>query len=465
MKRRKFNLLAGTSLMAMAASNEKATAQSTASNFPTLSKTTLTPMGAERAGNAAGTIPAWTGGMTTVTEGWNPETTLPPDFFADDALLYTVNSSNMAQYASLLSEGVQTLMQKQGFSLQVYPTHRTAAAPQWVYDNISQNAGRATLDPAGPQLGFSGGFGGIPFPVPDTSNPLAAGAQIIWNHTVQWRGTYLSLNAISWAVVRSVPVCSSKVAVSYYFPYYDAQYNVETFQGYLYYESIVSSYPNDQAGESVLLHVSMDPAKQPNITWALQLGLGRVRKAPELNYDTPSGYSNGMADYDEFFGFWGALDEYDWKYIGKQEMLVPYNNNKIVHVSNSVAVGPKFPNPNVVRWELHRVWVVEATLRPGRRNVLAKRRLYVDEDTWAVTLTDAWDANGNIYHHEMEYNLVCPQLPGVVFMNSVVFNLQTGDYAMVGGPSGDPPTNRPYRFDPLPISLFQPQTLAASSTY
>ena len=465
MKRRNFNLLAGTSLAALTASSLKAFAQSTASDFATLSKTTLTPMGAERAGNATGTIPAWTGGMTAVPDGWDPEAALPPDFFASDNLLYTVNASNMTQYAHLLSDGVQNLIQKQGFSVQVYPTHRTAAAPQWVYDNITKNAERATLDPAGGRLGFSGGYGGIPFPVPDIGDPSAAGAQIMWNHITRWSGTYWSYPSSAWVVVSGVPVNSTRANDAFYFPYYDPNGSPDTFNGYIFEQNIQITYPANIAGEIVVAHESANSVQQPSITWELQLGLGRVRKAPELTYDTPSPFHNGVMNFDEFYGFYGALDEYDWKFVGKQEMLIPYNNNKMCHATSAETVGQKSPNPDLVRWELHRVWVVDATLHPGKRNVLARRRFYFDEDTWQVMLVDSWDGNGNIYHHGATYNLICPQLPGVIFLNSAVFNLQTGDYALFGGPSGDLSNNQPVKFAPVAMSEFQPQAMAANATY
>jgi hypothetical protein len=465
MKRRNFNLLAGTSMAALMGPRLKAFAQSVPSDFATLSQTTLTPYGAERAGNAAGTIPAWTGGFTTIQAGWDPDSELPPDFFASDGLLYTVDASNLAQYAHLLSDGVQTLIQKQGFSLQVYPAHRTAAAPQWVYDNIAQNATRAALDPAGGRLGFSGGYGGIPFPIPDTSDPLAAGAQIMWNHTARWQGTYLSNAQGGWVVLDGSSVCSNMSTDCYYYPYYDPKGSVADFNGYIYYFNTTATYPANVAGEVVVVHQSVNPVNPPNITWQLQLGLGRVRKAPELAYDTPSSYSNGLSNFDEIYGFYGALDEYDWKYIGKREMLVPYNNNKVGHTTIEDLIGPKFPNPDIVRWELHRVWVVEATLHPGRRNVLARRRVYVDEDTWQVKIHDGWDGNGNIFHHTMTYNLVYPNLPGVLYMDAIVFNMQTGGYATLGGPHAAAPLNAPFKFDPIPVAVFQPQTMAANSTY
>src|ERR1700722_17699158 len=147
--RRTFGLLAGSSMTALKLG--QANAQTTAD--PTLLTTTLTPFGAERAGNADGSIPAWTGGFTTLPEGWQPGQTMP-DFFADDQSTLTINASNMTSYAGKLSEGTQAMITKYGFSIKVYPTRRTHSMPQDVYDNIAKNIARAKLiDRANPQLG------------------------------------------------------------------------------------------------------------------------------------------------------------------------------------------------------------------------------------------------------------------------------------------------------------------------
>ena len=56
----------------------------------------LTPVGAERAGNADGTIPEWTGGVTTPPAGWEPGQKRI-DLFADDKILFTIDASNVDQ--------------------------------------------------------------------------------------------------------------------------------------------------------------------------------------------------------------------------------------------------------------------------------------------------------------------------------------------------------------------------------
>src|SRR5207253_8265561 len=107
--------------------------------------TTLTPVGAERAGNKDGSIPPWEGGYPA-DASYNSATI--PDLFDKDKPLFTITQQNVAQYADKLTEGTQGLLKKYpSFKVRVYPTRRTAAAPQWVYDNTFKNATRATMDP------------------------------------------------------------------------------------------------------------------------------------------------------------------------------------------------------------------------------------------------------------------------------------------------------------------------------
>jgi hypothetical protein len=472
MKRRRFNLLAGTSLGALSITgsmSQKAMAQSAPD--ASLLKTTLTPIGAERAGNAAGTIPAWTGGMTEIPAGftWDTERELPPDWFASDAMLYEVNASNMSQHASVLTDGVKHMITTYGYTLQVYPTHRTSAMPQWVYDNIALNVTRAQLNPQGGRFGFSGAYGGVPFPIPDTSNPLNGGAMCIWNHEARWCGSYEHIGSAGFVVVNGVVSLAQASHAWFIFPYYQEGGSPETYNGLLYEVGgpggSIQFAPAGSAGQATVAFGSSDSIAHPNITWQVLPGQGRVRKAPQTQYDVPSTYTDGINNFDEIYGFNGAADEYDWKLIGKQEVLIPYNGNKLFNNTSGAAHGPKFLNPDFVRWELHRCWVVEATVHPGRRNVLATRKLYFDEDTWAAVIIDSWDANNNIFRNELTFNGVFPNLPGTIMTNMVVYNLQTTDYVTLQGPWIDPPYNTPWTFEVNPMSYFNPQTMAAGASY
>lgn len=459
MKRRTFNLLAGTSMAAL--TFRRATAQSSVD--PTLLTTTLTPMGAERAGNADGSIPAWTGGYTTIPNGWQPGQSMP-DFFAGEQPILTIDSSNMAAHADRLTDGVMALMTKYGFSIKVYPTHRTASAPQSVYDSIAKNAANAQLDPGGPQHGFKNAFGGVPFPIPDTSNPLNAGAQIIWNHNARWAG--YAYSAVNWAYVvnNGDLVLASKNQIKADYPYYAPSATAANFGGIQYRYSDSVTGPANLVGTASLTYSTTDG---PTIAWELLNGQGRVRKAPEVSFDTPSSYTDGISNFDEYFGFTGALIKYDWKYLTKKEVYIPYNNNGLVLAEAQQAHLAHFLDPNLVRWELHRVWVVEATLHAGQRNVLARRRYYVDEDTWIIAHGDAWDANDNLYHVNTCYNILRPDLPGLILSNNAVTNLQTGDYATITGQWNEKsnPTLTFYNVMPDAQTVFDPQSMAASSQY
>lgn len=178
MKRRNFGVLASSGIAA-AAMPLYAVAQSGAPDISLLS-TTLTPLGAERAGNVDGSIPPWTGGL--VSPPLPSDQPVDVKLFTDEQPLYTVDANNMAQYQSLLTPATKWMMSNWGYSIKVYQTYRTAAAPKYVYDNTALNVTRAQLDPRGGRFGLTGAYGGVPFPIIDTSDPLAGGAQLIWNH-------------------------------------------------------------------------------------------------------------------------------------------------------------------------------------------------------------------------------------------------------------------------------------------
>ena len=92
-------------------------------------------------------------------------------------------------------------------------------------------------------------------------------------------------------------------------------------------------------------------------------------------------------------------------------------------------VTPHTLNPSQVRWELHRVWEIEATLAAGKRHVVPKRKYYIDEDTWQIILFDGWDAKGELWRTNYTLTLLAPDIPAVV--GNMVwggYDLQTGAY-------------------------------------
>ena len=414
-------------------------------------KTTLTPLGAERGANKDGSIPAWDGGLTKAAAGFKAGEPRP-DPFPGEKPLFAINAKNMAQYESRLSDGVKALMKKYpDFHIDVYPTHRTAAAPQWVYDNTFKNATRAKLVDNG--QGTEGAYGGTPFPIPKD------GYEIIQNHRLAWIGTYIQGPARVWLVTADGKRAMASGGVqSTSRPYYDPEGSLEKFDGYYQVMKFVATEPGSKAGEGIVAHENINASK-PRGLWQYLVGQRRVRKAPSVAYDTPDSVTSGIGLFDEAFMLFGPLDKYNLKVVGKRELYIPYNNNRAGLAKVADLVTPGTLNPSLVRWELHRVWEVEATLAEGKRHVVPKRKYYIDEDTWQIILFDGWDAKGDLWRTNFTLTMAAPDIPalvgGVLFG---VYDLQTGAYyvAMAGNELASP-----YKVvAPMARSYFSPEELA-----
>jgi len=384
-------------------------------------KSTLTPLGAEKAGNKDGTIPAWDGGYTKVPAGWkngDPR----PDPFAAEKPLVSISAKNMAQYDAKLSEGTKAMMKRYpSFRIDVYPTHRTHAAPQWVYDNTFKNATTGKLIDNG--YGVEGAYGGIPFPVPKD------GFEIFQNARLAWAGVAQLYPLNTWVVTGSGQrTLSSGGVQSWLWPYYYKD-GRDKFEGLYKMGAFIKSSPSAVAGETILLHEPLTAAT-PRGVWQYLVGQRRVRKAPSVAYDTPDTVTSGTGLFDEAFGSFGPVDRHGYKLVGKQEMYIPYNANRSSLVPVDELVKPNHLNPDHVRWELHRVWVVEADLLPGKRHALPKRRYYLDEDSWGIVLADHWDAQGQLYHMYYQLPYLASDVPAVVTssVNWGIYNLLTGQY-------------------------------------
>lgn len=369
-------------------------------------KSTLTPLGGEKAGNKDGTIPAWTGGYTTPIAG-DKAGGRRGDPFKDEKPLYSISAKNADQHADKLTDGTKAMLKKfADYRIDVYPTHRTAAAPQWVYDNTLKNATRAKLNGDVPE----GAYGGIPFPVPKT------GAEVMWNHILRWRGTswqfqvnQYQLTADGRAVLTTDGVGDQQM------PYYFQDGSPEQFAKSNDYWLIrlINQGPPIRAGEAITGHSNIEAGKSQ--AWVYLTGQRRVRKLPNPCCDTPTAATAGTMSFDEVEVWAGRIDRFDWKLAGKKEMLIPYNGNRLLQPKTDAEVlGKNFLNPDAVRWELHRVWVVDATLRANERHQAPKARYYCDEDTWNCVLGDRWDANGQLWRTLWAQTFVAPDLPGTV---------------------------------------------------
>jgi hypothetical protein len=163
--------------------------------------------------------------------------------------------------------------------------------------------------------------------------------------------------------------------------------------------------PSSVAGEAVLVIDPLDQVKEKRQAWIYNPGQRRVLRAPDISYDQPGIGADGLRTADDYDGYNGSPDRYDWKLIGKKEMFISYNNYRLTGKNLKYAdiVRAGHLNQDLVRYEPHRVWVVEATLKPGKRHIYAKRVFYIDEDSWQIAHTDAYDGHGELWRvHEID---------------------------------------------------------------
>ncbi|HAT29605.1 MAG TPA: DUF1329 domain-containing protein [Janthinobacterium sp.] len=416
-----------------------------------LLKGPLTPLGAERAGNKEGTIPAWEGVYSKSPAGYKPGDARADPFAAEKPLL-SISAKNLDQYSSKLSAGTIALMKKYpAYRIDVYPTHRTGGAPNWVYENTAKNVTRAKTVDAG--YGVEGAYGGIPFPLPKS------GYEAIWNHRLAWIGETAMYATRTWIVTpdgkRSL---ANEAEQTVQRPYYFKDGSLEKMGGTYQYGRLITRAPASKAGEGILAHDGLNSGS-PRALWQYLVGQRRVRRAPSVAYDTPDSVTSGIGLFDEAFMLFGPIDHHELKLVGKKEMYIPYNNNRAAAAKIADLVGPQFLNPDLVRWELHRVWEVEANVAPGKRHVVAKRRYYLDEDTWQIIQVDGYDAQGQIWRSNYTLTLLAPDLPALV--GSVMwgtYNVQTGAY-LLNAASNEMPMQ--YKsIARLPVSYFGPEELA-----
>jgi hypothetical protein len=156
----------------------------------------------------------------------------------------------------------------------------------------------------------------------------------------------------------------------------------------------------------------LDIGQKDRRAWSYLPGQRRVKVAPDLSFDTPNPGTAGATTFDDTFIFNGSMDRFDFKLVGKKEMYVPYNAYEAVYqAKQDDLLKPNHLNPDLVRWELHRVWVVQATLKDGKRHVYGKRTFYLDEDSWSALASDNYDARGQMYRAGFAYMAPSYDLP------------------------------------------------------
>ena len=355
----------------------------------------LTTIGAEKAGNKDGTIPEWTGGLTTLPAGFKPGDSVRPDPFGNEKPRLVITPQNADQYKDKLNAVTLALLKRYPtMRLDVYPTHRPVVYPKKIQDNTLKNAVQAKTAEGG--LSFENALPGYPFPIPKTGN------EAMWNHLMRYNGIATQCKYDAYNIDSSGTATLSTTGVVYQEWPLVAPGNLDKVikpSDVFWMVKVDYVGPARRAGEGLLVWDHVNPLAQPRKAWQYLPGQRRVKLAPDISYDTPNPGVAGSLTYDDAFVFNGAMDRYDFKLVGKKEMFIPYNNYKANYApgSKEKSTTPNFFNPDLMRWELHRVWVVEATLKPGKRHIYSKRVFYLDEDSWVAVLSDEYDARGQLY--------------------------------------------------------------------
>jgi hypothetical protein len=461
---------------ALALISAQALATATAEEASHLGKD-LTPVGAVKAGNADGSIPEWTGpvnfpdelkkfryadleGIRKKLEQLRPQvqphadkalalaeagdfdsakkefdaviTMLPPDLkqkaeIARDQLanatkpLFTITKDNMAKYADHLTDGQKALFEHYPtYKMNIYKPLRTGFYPDAIYAATIKNATSASLTGTDQIKGANLGF---PFPIPKS------GAEVIWNHKLKFRGSGARRYNDQAIVKPDGSYKLTQVIEDVKFKYANLKERAADSNNILafYLQHVIA--PPRVAGQMILVHEASGQGSG-RIAWIFSPGLGRVNRAPDVGYDNPSPGTDGEQFNDQVDVFNGALDRYDWKLLGKKEIYIPYNSYLINApiLKYAQMFKPLHLNQALARYELHRVWIVEANLRAGLRHLFKKRKFYVDEDSWSIAAMEDYDNRDQLWKIQEAHLLTAPFVPTVTGIPEVTYDMQSHRY-------------------------------------
>jgi len=360
----------------------------------------LTPIGAEVAGNADGSIPPWDPEGTPIPAGFVAGSDNYINPYPDEKPLYTIDGSNWKEYAEYLTAGSQALFEKfgaDGFKMHVYPSHRSTTRPDWYYANSIKNATQAELIEDGQKI--INNLPGVPFPVPQS------GLEAIWNHMIRYAEDASIASDVYYVGSNGKPILSTTGSSVSIFPMFK---NPDEVVGEAVWAKLRVNYdaPPRRAGEILLVHEpGADYTKgKGRKAWQYLVGQRRVRLAPAVSFDTPNPAVAGTSTYDDAFIYNGSPERFTWTLVGKQEMIVPAGNYDMVFQTDIMdLLGEKFLNPDKIRWEKRRVWVVDSNLKEGSRHLYSRRTFYLDEDSWAAWSGDMYDGRGQLWRVQFSY--------------------------------------------------------------
>lgn len=386
----------------------------------------LTCVGAEKAGSASG-VPEYVGKWLGVPPGmkYTPHVGQHPvDPYAGEKPLFTISSENLAQYAERLTDGQKAMFAKypKTYRIVVYPGHRDFRYPDSMCTVAKKNALESEMNADG--LGVKAFKGAVAFPIPKSGNEALFNMLLPFRafneHTIRDTANVLSSGSVAFGRAENKSMDHTNKPEDIGKP----------LEGVMAQTLNVIMLPEREKGT---VSVSSEPVNfgvSKRLAWSYDPGTRRVRQVPLFGFDNPMPGTGGKmtTDADRFFN--GSPERYNWKLVGKREVFVPANTFALHAntVKYADLLKPGHANPDLIRYELRRVWVVEGSLKEGFRHLFGKRVLFLDEDTWHAVLTDLYDARQQLWQHAVAGYYYTPDTQAWHSGNSFFYDMNSGGY-------------------------------------
>lgn len=392
----------------------------------------LTPLGGERAGNEDGTVPEWRGGLTAPPP-CNGAQARYCDPNAGEKPYVTITAGTREEWRDYLSAGHIALLEghRKTYRMELYRSQRTFANPGAVYDAAYQNAIKATLSPTGNAVRDASIA--VPFPMPKN------GSEIIWNHKLRWRGTGYRRGVTQASVTPSGEAHLVSFREDADFPYARGGEDEDGIaQQWLW----VVLQPERLHGFLMLVKESLDQEATPQQAWLQQQREDeprRMRRGKTFGFDGPAMLSDDLRFDDQLDSYFGSPERYTWRIVAKREMVVPYNSYALHGGRRTLRslIRPAHMDPTLARYELHRVWVVEAILKPKDLHRHKRRTFYFDEDSWQILMVDLYDQSDRLWRFQEVHPIMAYDKATLMPAVEVHYDLGSSRYLLLGADEKD----------------------------
>lgn len=422
----------------------------------------LTPVGATLKGNGVD-IPDWTGSMRDLPEAlaFRGSSRRYIDPYVQDPVLYTVTESSSIRYQKYLTDGLKAMLAlyPQTFKIPVYPTRRNARYNAKFEKRTLWNSKNTLLKEG--NAGISQYTGAIPFPIPKN------GQEVMWNARLAHPNASLNGVLDTIAVYPNGTQHRFRERMVSEYPYANENNKVglteKDIGAFAALVHVAIEEPRTEKGNMTMVQEPLYDVEDARQAWVYMQGIRRVRRLPSLGFDAPYG-PGGIMTIDDLLGFNGSMERFTWKLIGKEEKIIPFHNYHFdsPDVGYGRLLRRSHVNPDFMRYEKHRVWVVEANLKENRRHIYQKRRFYIAEDSWQIVLTESYDRNGRLWKVGVLNSVYDFDVQGYVTRVQMHHDLLSKSYVATRLFNETSPPN--LKAKPQGLDYFQPANLRKEGT-